>query len=151
MAEAAGRTRDSSNCVVLIAIVHPSSLSGLASPSERPPISSFWCTLAKLADRLPKLPAKLLVKPPLSLRIINDADARTRCSLLDRAVIPGNGNTSRVQTSDKRASTRALSAREGARTGIRLFVVKSDCDLFIREAGPEAGDSFSALVFFRMT
>jgi hypothetical protein len=67
----------------------------------------------------------------LSFRITDDADARTRCSLRDRAVIPGNGSTSRVQTSASRASSRARSARGGASTGMRLFVVSSDWDLLI--------------------
>ena len=70
---------------------------------------------------------KLLVMlTTLNFRIMDDADARTSCSLLDRVVIPGKGSTSLVQTSDRRASSRALSPREGASTGIRLFVVSSD-------------------------
>jgi hypothetical protein len=108
---------------------------------------SFCCRLAKLAVRLVKLPGMLTA---LSLRIIDDAEARTRCSLRDRAVIPGKGRMSRVQTSDKSASSRALSARAGASTGIRLLVVSRDCDLLI-EAWLEVGTSFSALVFFKMT
>lgn len=87
----------------------------------------------------------------LSLRITEDADARTSCSLLDRVGIPGKGNTSLVQTSAKRASSRALSARDGISTGIRLLVVKRDCDLLIREPWLGVEVSFTALVFFKMT
>lgn len=86
----------------------------------------------------------------LSLRITDDAEARTSCSLLDRVVIPGNGKTSLVQTSERRASSRARSAREGASTGIRLFV-KSDCDLLIWDPRLDADASFATLVFFRTT
>jgi len=62
----------------------------------------------------------------LSFLIIEVADRLTEWSLLYRAVIPGNGRMSRVHTSDRRASSRALSPRDGARTGIRLFVVDKD-------------------------
>lgn len=87
----------------------------------------------------------------LSFRITDDADDRTRCSLLARTVMPGKGRTSRVQTSDKRASSRALSPLEGARTGTREVVVSRDCDLLICDFNTGAGASFSMLVFFKMT
>jgi hypothetical protein len=110
----------------------------------------FWvCRFAKLAERRLKLPVMLTA---LSLRIIDDADARTRCSLLDRAVIPGKGRTSRVQTSESRASSRARSARAGASTGTRLLVVSNDCDRLIGVLLLEiVGPSLAALVFLRMT
>lgn len=107
------------------------------------------CRLARLAERRLKLPVMLTA---LSLRIMDDADDRTRCSLLDRAVIPGKGRISRVQTSESRASRRARSARAGARTGTRLLVVSSDCDRLIWVLLPAVvGPSLAALVFLRMT
>jgi len=66
----------------------------------------------------------------LNFLITVDADARTRLSLRARAVMPGNGSTSRLQTSANSASKRALSLRAGAstgiRTGIRSWVVSND-------------------------
>ena len=82
-----------------------------------------FCAFAELTVRLVKLLAMLTT---LSLRITDDADARTRCSLLDRAVIPGKGRISRVQTSARSASSRARSPRAGASTSMRVFVVRSD-------------------------
>ena len=79
--------------------------------------------LAVLGVRFVKVLAMLAT---LSFLIIDVADALTRCSLLDRAVIPGNGRMSRVHTSDRRASSRALSPRDGAMTGTRLFMVDKD-------------------------
>ncbi len=61
--------------------------------------------------------------------------------------MPGKGSTSRVQTSARRVSSRILSAREGASTGMR-FVVRSDWDLFIEARD---ADSLKALVFLMMT
>ena len=58
----------------------------------------------------------------LSLRIMFVAEALTRYSLLLRAVIPGKGRMSRVQTSESMASRRARSPRGGARMGMRLLV-----------------------------
>ena len=86
----------------------------------------------------------------LSLRIIEDAEVRTRCSLLDRFVIPGKGSDSLLHTSDKSASRRALSPRDGAKTGVRL-VVRSDCERLIVVTGVELTASFVTLVFFSMT
>lgn len=100
--------------------------------------------LTTLLDRFVKL---LAILATLSLRIIELADARTRCSLRARVVIPGNGMISEVQTSASRCSILILSTREGARTGIR-FVVRSDWDLLI-ELG--AVDSLHALVFLMIT
>lgn len=90
----------------------------------------------------------------LSLRMTDEADARTRCSLRDRAVIPGKGRTSLVHTSESSASSRARSAREGARTGIRLLVVRRDCERLIWEPWLEADDDEDvslAAVFLSMT
>jgi hypothetical protein len=150
-AESAGDAHASCDCfsypiVVIAAVVCVRSLVRLAS-SSAPPLS-FCCKLARLAERLPKV---LVMLTTLSFRITDDADARTSCSLLERAVIPGKGKMSLVQTSDKRASSRALSAREGASTGMRLFVVRSDCDLLIWEPWREVEASLTTLVFFSMT
>lgn len=88
----------------------------------------------------------------LSLRIIDDADVRTKCSLLDRVVMPGNGSTSRLHTSDKSASSLARSLRVGARTGILDVVVSRDCDrLMLDDVGPELAASFTTHVFLRIT
>jgi hypothetical protein len=93
------------------------------------------------------------------------------CSLLLLATIPGKGSTSLVHTSASSASNLALSARAGASTGMRLFVVRRDWDLLIAcdddgwcvaeddaddaddEEGGEEGAwlSFAAEVFLRMT
>jgi hypothetical protein len=62
----------------------------------------------------------------LSLRIIVEAEVRTRCSLRDRAVIPGKGRILRLQTSESCASRRARSPRGGANIGILEVVVRSD-------------------------
>ena len=78
------------------------------------------------------------------------ADARTRCSLRARPVMPGNGRTSRVQTSERIVSSRIRSAREGARTGMR-FVVRRDCDLLIAVVDAEVGMSLKAFVFLIIT
>jgi hypothetical protein len=86
------------------------------------------------------------------------------CSPRDRASIPGNGSTSVVQTSASSASSLARSARAGASTGMRLFVVRRDCDLLIAsgDEGSVAEDDdadveeevapyFAAEVFLSMT
>lgn len=75
-----------------------------------------------LADRFVKL---LAILATLSFRIIELAEARTRCSLRALPAMPGNGIISRVQTSPRRFSSLIRSARGGASTGIR-FVVSSD-------------------------
>lgn len=65
----------------------------------------------------------------LSFRMTDEAELRTRCSLRDRVVMPGNGRMSRLHTSLRSASILALSLRGGASVGIRWFVVSSDWDL----------------------
>jgi hypothetical protein len=104
--------------------------------------------LVALADRFPKVFAMLAT---LNFRIKDVAEALTICSLLDRAVIPGNGRTSRVQTSDNIASNLARSPRDGAKTGILLLVVKNDCDRLIRLPDVEPFPSFMPLVFLIIT
>lgn len=106
-------------------------------------------TLARLADRLLKL---LVMLTTLSFRMTEEAEDRTRCSLLDRAVIPGKGRMSRVQTSDRSASSRALSPRAGASTGTRAVVDSKDGERLIGELAPALEDiSFMTLVFFKIT
>ena len=98
--------------------------------------------------------AKVLVMlPTLSFLIIELADTLTRLSLLDRLLIPGKGRESRVQTSQRSASSRTLSARAGAREGMRLFTVHSDWDRLMAALfrTDESATSFMALVFFRIT
>lgn len=105
--------------------------------------------LDALGGRFVKVLAMLVA---LSFLIIEDADDLTKCSPLGRAVIPGNGRTLRVHTSDKRASSRALSPRDGARTGMRLLVVDSDCDrLMVILDVVESTVLFTSLVLLRMT
>lgn len=110
-------------------VAHPSSLVNFATSLALSAISVLSSSavalfvLARLADRLVK---ELAMLATLNLRIIDDAEALTMCSLLDRFVMPGNGRISRLQTSDKRASSRARSPRDGASTGIRVLVVSSD-------------------------
>lgn len=87
----------------------------------------------------------------LSFRIIVEAELRTRCSLLDRVVIPGNGSTFRLQTSASKASSRALSPRDGAITGIREVVVKRDCERLIVVADLIVVGSLIVVVFFNIT
>lgn len=87
----------------------------------------------------------------LSFRIIVDAELRTRCSLLDRDVIPGYGSVLRLQTSANSISRRARSARGGARIGIREFVVRSDCERLIDGGRFVDVVSLAALVFLRIT
>lgn len=81
----------------------------------------------------------------LSFRIMEVADARTRCSLRLRPVMPGNGRMSRVHTSVSRASSLILSARGGANTVIR-FVVRRDCDLFIETVDALSLNAFVFLI-----
>jgi hypothetical protein len=105
------------------------------------------CRLAMLLDRFVKLLAKLAT---LNFLIMELADARTRCSLRARPVIPGNGRMSRVQTSARRVSSRTRSARDGARTGMR-FVVRRDCDLLIEAHDAEWGILLREFVFLMIT
>ncbi|KAK5624678.1 hypothetical protein RRF57_000394 [Xylaria bambusicola] len=87
----------------------------------------------------------------LSFRIIVDAELRTRCSFLNREVIPGYGKMLRLQTSANDASMWALSARDGARTGIREFVVSRDCERLIDDGKFMGVTSLTVLVFLSMT
>lgn len=147
---AAGVSASSSSVTTLA----PPRLASLAATASSLSVAvlalAFCCRLARLAERLLKLLAMLTT---LSLRMTDDADARTRCSLLDRAVIPGKGRMSRVHTSERSASSRARSPRDGASTGIRAVVVRSDWERLIWEPTPELlwGASFMTLVFLRMT
>lgn len=100
-----------------------------------------------LPDRFVKL---LAILATLNLRIMELAEARTRCSLRARPAIPGKGIISRVHTSERRFSSRTRSARDGASTGIR-FDVKRDCDLLILADDAECGTSLEAFVFLMMT
>lgn len=106
--------------------------------SSLPPL----VTLARLAERLVNW---LVMLVTLSLRIIECADVRMRCSFRALTVIPGNGRISRVQTSDSSASSRALSPRDGASTGTRPLVASRDCERLIT-ALTGACTSFSRLV-----
>lgn len=81
--------------------------------------------LARLADRFENVLAILVA---LSLRIIECADVRIRRSFRALAVIPGKGSVSRDHTSASSASTRALSARAGAKTVARPLVASKDCE-----------------------
>jgi hypothetical protein len=89
----------------------------------------------------------------LSFLLIELADAFTKYSLLDRAVIPGNGRISRDHTSDSSASSRALSPRGGARIGMRVFVFRRlrDMERLMDVLDVEGGASFTTLVFLRIT
>ena len=144
MADSAAGT--SCRCFAAATAVAMVKVLSLARRAPSSPFSLCSCRLARLAERRVKLPVMLTA---LSLRIMDDAEARTRCSLLERAVIPGKGSTSRVQTSARSASSRARSARAGASTGVRELVVRSDCDLLIDD-WVAVGPSLAA-VFLRMT
>lgn len=109
---------------------------------------SLRVELAVLAERFVKGLVRLAA---LSFRIMVDAELRTRCSLLDRVVIPGKGKILRLQTSAKIASKRARSAQGGTRTGIREFVVRSDCERLIGNGRFPGEVSLTMLVFFRIT
>jgi hypothetical protein len=102
--------------------------------------------LARLPERLVKL---LAILATLSFLIIELAEALTRFSPLTRPVIPGNGKIARLQISEIKLSSLALSARDGARTGIRL-VDKRDWDLLMVVVGV-CVFSFRALVFLIIT
>jgi len=139
-----------------LSVLRPSSLltfvsclpaSGVLAPALSSSPTALL-TLARLADRLVK---ELVMLATLSLRIIEDADVRTMCSLRARLVMPGNGSMSRLQTSESSASSRARSPLEGASTGIRVFVVSSDWDRLIGKAVGPVAASFRTLVFLSMT
>lgn len=117
-----------------------------------------WCCSPDgrlTVDKVATLPDRLLLKllvmlATLSFLIIEDAEERTRCSPLLRPVIAGYGRMCLVQTSASSLSSRILSLREGARTGMR-FVVSSDWDLLIAVCEDEVEASFNALVFLMIT
>ena len=104
--------------------------------------------LLMLGDRFMK---ELVMLATLSFLFIAEAELRTKCSLLDRFVMPGKGSTVRLQTSARRASRRARSPRAGARTGILAFVVRSDCERLIGVPGPALDGSRTVVVFFSIT
>lgn len=99
-----------------------------------------------------RLPSELVMFATLSLRMTVVAELRTRCSLLDRLLMPGNGRTSRLHTSASKDSMRARSPREGAKTGTLELVVNRDCDRFIGRLDDGVDVSFKVVVvFFSMT
>lgn len=107
--------------------------------------------LATLPDLLEKVLAMLAT---LSLRIMEDAPLRTRCSPRPRTVMPGKGKTSRVQTSESSPSSLARSDLDGVSRDTRFGGPSSDSDL----CGPCFDDpddgppvSFSRLVFLSTT
>ncbi|KAH6610861.1 hypothetical protein Trco_000881 [Trichoderma cornu-damae] len=86
-------------------------------------ISLDWFFCVEEADLFVKELAKLAT---LSFLMTVDAELRTRFSLRDLTVILGNGRTSLLHTSDRSASSRALSPLGGASTGMRVVVVNND-------------------------
>lgn len=102
--------------------------------------------LARLGERLLNVLAMLVT---LSLRIMECADERIRCSFRARAVMPGKGKISRVQTSDNSASNLALSALGGVSTGTRPLVARRDWERLI-VAFADDKMSFSRVVFRRI-
>lgn len=122
-------------------------MAGAITSSPIEPSSLFLVMLAKLAERLVKL---LVMLVTLSLRIIDCAELRIICSLRARVVIPGKGRTSRDHTSESRASSLALSPRDGASTGIRPLVARRDCDRLMVVLDEDVA-SFSTLVFLTTT
>lgn len=121
----------------------------ISSPLLTLPPPSSIPTLAMLDER--RKPPVMVTEP--SLRITDDAEARTNCSLRERgAESPGKGRTSRDQMSARRASSRARSARGGARTVTRVVGDGTDCDRLIGAGlGGGVSLSFVLLVFLRMT
>ena len=112
-------------------------------------ISSLaWAMIGTLVERLP---SELVMFATLSLRITVVAELRTRCSLLDRLVMPGNGKSSRLHTSASRASRRTRSPREGAKTGVLELVVNKDWERLIGRLDEDVDVSFMVVVFFSMT
>lgn len=88
----------------------------------------------------------------LSFLITVDAEARTRCSLRARVVMPGKGRTSRLQTSASSASRRARWLRAGDSTEIRACVARRDCErLMVKAAEALQVGSRTMLVFFSTT
>lgn len=101
---------------------------------------------------LPDLLAKeLAMLATLSLRIMEEAEERTKCSPRALVVMPGNGNTSRLHTSVSKASRRARSLRGGARTGTRCVASRDWERFMVRIVEPSLVASRAALVFFRIT
>ena len=92
-----------------------------------------------------------MILATLSFRFMAEAELRTKYSLLDRFVIPGNGRADLLQTSASKASRRARSPRPGERTGILEFVVKRDCERLIGDTAPAVDGSFNKVVFFSIT
>jgi hypothetical protein len=111
------------------------------------PSSSTGLTL-RLLDLFTK---ELVMLATLSLRIIDEAEERTRCSLRALVVMPGNGSESRLHTSVIKASSRARSLRGGASMGTRCVAIKERERLMERTAEPSLPVSRTALVFFTMT
>lgn len=105
--------------------------------------------LATLFDLFAK---ELAMLATLNFRITVLAELRTRCSLRDLLFMLGNGSTSRLQMSDIKVSSRALSPRGGAITGMRGFaVVSNDCERLIDELEVPSEPSRITLVFLRIT
>lgn len=129
---------------ILVIVGTITSISASASDSSSLPTPGM---LARLAERFVNWLAMLVT---LSLRIIECADVRIRCSFRARTVIPGNGKISRVHTSERSASSRALSPRDGASTGTRPLEASRDCERLIAVFVKDCA-SFSRLVFRRMT
>lgn len=100
------------------------SSSSADSSSSLPPL----VMLARLAERLVNWLAMLVT---LSFLIIECADVRIRCSFRARTVTPGNGRISRVHTSERSTSNRALSPRDGASTGTRPLGASRDWERLI--------------------
>ncbi|KAF5240974.1 hypothetical protein FAUST_4092 [Fusarium austroamericanum] len=65
----------------------------------------------------------------LNFLITVDADRLIACSFRATFVMLGSGRTPRLQTSATSISSRALSLRDGTRTGVLdFFVVNNDCE-----------------------
>lgn len=82
-----------------------------------------WIFCVEEADLFVKELAKLAT---LSFLITVDAELRTKFSPRDFTVILGNGRTSLLHTSDRSASSRALSPLGGASTGILVVVANKE-------------------------
>lgn len=82
-----------------------------------------WFFCVEEADLFVKELAKLAT---LSFLMTVDAELRTRFSPRDFTVILGNGRTSLLHTSDRSASSRALSPLGGASTGILIVVANKE-------------------------
>lgn len=99
-----------------------------------------------LPERLPKEPVRLV-----TLSFLMTDEARTKCSLRVLPAMLGNGKTSLLQISDISPSSRARSARDGVRTGSRLFVRRDWDRLMARPEVDVPAPSLATLVFFRTT